>query len=292
MLLLGPILALLSAAASGFSVVLVGRHSTESNAFNMSLLISSVGLAVLWPLAMILTDFSNLNLVGTALFAIGGFLTPGLVRLFYYNGLKKLGTSINSSIFSIYPVYTAFLAFLFLSEILTPQNWVGVFSIALGVVFVELTFKGLNNGQKTTTKNLLFPILGGATLGASAILRKAALDLFDAPIFGVAVAYTASFVLYAALLAGSRQMRQELSLKRDMRFFWLAGLGQALSWILSFYALSFENVSVITPLLSVEPLFVILLAFLYLRGKEHVSPKLVIGIVLTVIGVILVTSGI
>jgi len=292
MLMLGPALALISAAASGFSVVLVGRHSAESNAFNMSTLISAVGLAILWPLALALTDFGAVNLAGIALFAIGGFLTPGLVRLFYYSGLKKLGTSINSSIFSIYPVYTAFLASFFLSEILAPQNWIGLFSIALGVVFVELTFQDVNNGHKALTKNLIFPVLGGATLGASAILRKAALDLFNAPILGVAVAYTASFLLYAAMLAGSGHRRQELSLKRDLRLFWLAGVGQALSWIFSFYALSFENVSVITPLLSIEPLFVVLLAYRYLRGKENVSLKLFVGIVLTVIGVILVTSSV
>jgi DME family drug/metabolite transporter len=292
MFMLGPTLAILSAAASGFSVVIVGRHSTESNAFNMSVLISAVGLAILWPLAFALTDFSAVNLAGIALFAVGGFLTPGLVRLFYYNGLKKLGTSVNSSIFSIYPVYTAFLASLILSEILTPQNWMGVFSIAVGVVFVELTFKGNNHGPRALTRSLAFPILGGVTLGVSSILRKAALDLFNAPILGVAVAYTASFLLYSAMLAGSKPLRQELSLKRDLRLFWLAGIGQALSWIFSFYALSFENVSLITPLLSIEPLFVVLLAYQYLRGKEHVSPKLIIGIVLTVLGVILVTSGV
>jgi DME family drug/metabolite transporter len=283
-------LALLSAAASGFSVVIVGRNATKSNAFNMSILISAVGLVILWPLAFLLTDFNGVNIEGVALFAVGGLLTPGLVRLLYYNGLKKLGTSVNSSIFSIYPLYTAFLASLFLSEILSPQNWIGVISIAFGVVFVELNSRGTNNGGKTLTKALVFPVLGGLTLGISAILRKAALDLFNAPILGVAVAYTFSFLLYAVILAASNPMRKELSLKRDLRLFWLAGVGQALSWILSFYALSTEKVSIITPLLSVEPLFVVLLAYLYLRGQEHVSLKLVVGILLTAIGVILVTS--
>jgi DME family drug/metabolite transporter len=291
MLLLGPTLAILSAAASGFAVVIVGRHSTESNAFNMSVLISMVGFAILWPLALTFTDFSVINWIGIALFAVGGLLTPGLVRLFYYSGLKKLGTSVNSSIFAIYPVYTAFLASVVLSEILSPQNWIGVFCIFVGVVFVELTFRGNGNSKNGTTKSLIFPIVGGIALSVSSIIRKAALDIFNAPILGVAVAYTASFELYATILASSKPMRQGLSLKRNLRLFWLAGVGQALSWIFSFYALSFENVSVITPILSIEPLFVVMLAYTYLRGKEHVSPKLVIGVLLTVLGVILVTSG-
>ncbi len=287
--MLGITLALLSAAASGFSVVAVGVHSKKSNAFNMSFWISAVGLAILWPLALTLTDFQTANLTGVALFAIGGLLTPGLVRLFYYNGLKKLGTSVNSSIFSIYPLYTALFAVLLLNEILTPQNWIGVVSIAFGVIIVELSFKA-NNGNKPIARNLMFPVLGGLTLGISAILRKAALDLFNAPTLGVAVAYTFSFLLYVAMLAASKPKREELSPRRDLRLFWLAGVGQAVSWILSFYALSFEQVAVITPILSVEPLFVVLLAYLYLRGQEQVSFKLVGGIVLTFLGVILVTA--
>lgn len=288
--MLGVTLALLSAAASGFSVVIVGKHSKKSNAFNMSFWISAVGLVILWPLALALTDFQTANIDGIALFALGGLLTPGLVRLFYYNGLKKLGTSVNSSIFSIYPLYTALLAVLFLSEILTPQNWIGVVSIAFGVIIVELSFRASNNGNKPVARSLMFPVLGGLTLGISAVLRKAALDLFNAPVLGVAVAYTFSFLLYAVMLAASKPKREELSLRRDLRLFWVAGVGQALSWIFSFYALSFEQVAVITPLLSVEPLFVVLLAYLYMREQEQVSLKLVGGVVLTFLGVILVTA--
>ena len=289
--MIGITLALLSAAASGFSVVIVGRHSKKTNAFNMSVLISAVGLVILWPLAIVLTDFGAINFEGIALFALGGLLTPGLVRLFYYDGLKKLGTSVNSSIFSVYPLYTALLAVLFLSEILTPQNLIGVISIAIGVIFVELNFRqATNGGQKSVIRSLIYPVLGGVTLSVSAIMRKAALDIFNAPVLGVAVAYACSFLLYAVMLAFSKPTRKELFLRQDLRLFWIAGVGQALSWIFSFYALSLEEVSVITPLLSIEPLFVVLFAYVYLRELERVPIKLVASIILTVFGVILVTT--
>src|SRR4030065_732309 len=99
--MIGITLAILSAAASGFSVVMVSKHSKKTNPFNISLMISTVGVAILWPLAFILTDFTTVNLIGIAFFAAGGLLTPGLVRLLYYSGLKSLATSGNSSIFSI-----------------------------------------------------------------------------------------------------------------------------------------------------------------------------------------------
>jgi len=290
--MLGITLALLSAVASGFAVVIVGRHSNKSNAFNMSLLISVVGLFILWPLAIVVTDFSSVNFIGIALFGVGGLLTPGLVRLFYYNGLKKLGASVNSSIFSIYPLYTALFAVIFLSEFLSPQNFLGILLIALGVIVVELNFRNANGRGKPFVGSLVFPVLGGLMLGISAIIRKAALDVFNAPVLGVAVAYTFTFLLYTTVIATSKNTRKELSLRRDTRLFWLAGVGQALSWILSFYALSLEKVSIITPLLSVEPLFVVMLAAVYMREQERVSFKLVTGMILTFVGVVLITTAI
>jgi uncharacterized membrane protein len=190
----------------------------------------------------------------------------------------------------VYPLYAALLAALFLSESLPLQNWIGVISIAFGVIFVKINYRNSNHGQKSMTRNLFFPALGGLSLAVSAILRKGALDKFNAPVLGVAVAYSVSFLLYAVMLAASIPRRKELSLRRDLRLFWMAGVGQALSWILSFYALSTEKVSVVTPLLSIEPLFVVLLVYLYLREQEHASLKLVAGVILTFVGVVLITA--
>jgi drug/metabolite transporter (DMT)-like permease len=288
--MIGSTLALLSAVASGLSVVLVGKHSKKTNAFNVSLIISCVGMVILWPLAVLLTDLSAANFEGLMLFAVGGVLTPGLVRLFYYGGLKKLGASVNSSIFSVYPLYSSLLAVLLLSEILSLENWVGILCVVLGVVFVEMSSREINGGDKSARKSLIFPVLGGLTLGISNVIRKYALDVYDAPVLGVAVAYTFSLLPYFLMLMLSTSTRKELSLKRDLRFFWIAGIGQALSWILSFYALSYEEVSIITPLLAVEPLFVAFFAYFYLREVERVSPRLVASIILTVFGVVLVLA--
>lgn len=204
--------------------------------------------------------------------------------------MKKLGAPVNSSLFSIYPLYTSLLAVLFLSEILAPGNWVGILFVFLGGILVEWSSREANNRNKYSRKDLIYPVMGGIALGVGSILRKYALNLFDAPVLGVAVAYTFSLLSFLVMLVFSAPTRKELSLKRDMRLFWVAGVGQAITWMLGFYALSFDDVSVITPLLSIEPVFVALFAFRYLRKIERVSPKLVVSIVLTVLGVVLVTA--
>jgi drug/metabolite transporter, DME family len=288
--MIGVALAILSAATSALSVVFVRKYSNRSSTFNISLAISWVGMVVLWPLALVLTDFSSANIMSVLLFALSGVLTPGFVRLLYYQGMKKLGASVNSSLFAIYPLYTSFLAVLFLTEILAPGNWVGILFVFLGGIFVEWSSREAHSQNKHSKINLIYPILGGITLGVGSILRKYALIEFNAPVLGVAVAYTASLLPFLLILVYSVPTRKELSLKRDMRMFWAAGVGQAITWMLGFYALSFDEVSVITPLLSIEPVFVALFAFMYLKKIERVSAKLVVSIVLTVLGVVLVTA--
>ena len=288
--MLGPIMALLSAVVAGLSVVIVGKHSKQTNPFNVSLIVSAVGMVILWPLAFLLTDFRVFNLGGILLFAAGGVLTPGLVRLFYYSGLKKLGTSVNSSVFSIYPLYSSILAVLLLNEILSPGNWAGILCIVLGVVFVEVSSREINSGYRSARRNLAFPIARGLTLGVSHIIRKYALDVYNAPVLGVAVAYTFSLLPFLLMFLFSASTRRELSLKQELRLFWPAGIGQAVSWMLSFYAFSYGEVAIVTPLLSIETLFVVFFAYLYLKEVECISPKLVASIVLTVLGVVLVVT--
>jgi drug/metabolite transporter, DME family len=288
--MIGIALAIVSAATSAISVVLVRKYSNQSSTFNISLAVSWVGMLILWPLAVVLTDFSLATIGSVFLFAVSGVLTPGFVRLLYYQGMKKLGAPVNSSLFSIYPLYTSLLAVLFLSEILAPGNWAGILMVFFGGVLVEWSAREANSGHKHSRKDLIYPMMGGIALGVGSILRKYALIQFDAPVLGVAVAYTASLLPFLMMLVFSAPTRRELSLRRDMRLFWVAGVGQAITWMLSFYALSYDDVSVITPLLSIEPVFVALFAYLYLRKIERVSPKLMVSIVLTVLGVVLVTA--
>jgi DME family drug/metabolite transporter len=288
--MIGTALAILSAATSALSIVLVRKYSSQSSTFNISLSISWVGMLILWPFALVLTDFATANILSLLLFALSGVLTPGFVRLLYYQGMKKLGAPVNSSLFSIYPLYTSLLAVLFLSEILAPGNWVGILLVFLGGMLVEWSSREVNFENKHSRRNLIYPVMGGLVLGVGSIFRKYALNLFNAPVLGVAVAYTFSLLPFIVMLMFSAPTRKDMSLKRDLRLFWAAGVGQAITWMLSFYALSYDEVSVVTPLLSIEPVFVAMFAYLYLRKVEQVSTKLLVSIVLTVLGVALVTA--
>ena len=287
--MLGVALALLSALASGISVVAVRKHSEGASAFNMSLVITVVGMAVLWPLALEEGLFEAMTLAGFAFFAVSGLLSPGLVRLFYYKGLKDLGASVNSSIFAVYPLYALLPAVLLLNEIVTAWNLLGIIAIIVGVILVERCMNGKRGHENIGWKGIVAPLLGGLMLGGATIFRKFALEESNAPVLGVAIAYVFSLLPYLFALGGYSPLRKDLSLKKDFRWFWVAGIGQAVSWLLAFYALSFEQVSITTPLLAVEPLFVVAFGYFYVRELERVSAKLAASIAICVLGVALIT---
>lgn len=287
--MLGATLALLAATCSAFSIILVRRHSAASNAFNISFIISLSGVAILWLPAVLLTDLSAFSAGGCLLFASSGLLSPALVRLFYYSGLKRIGAPVNASLFSIYPLFSSVLGVLLLGEQLSIKNWAGIFIIIFGSILVAATTPRNGSNSVFSKKDLALPLAGGVALAIANMIRKYALTLYDAPAIGVLVSYAFSLIVYSIVLAYHTQTRK-LSLKRDWQLFWLAGIGQAVSWILIFYALSYEQVSTVTSLLVTEPLFVVLFAHLFLRKLEKISPNLVIGTILTVFGVAFITG--
>lgn len=286
--MIGIVLALISAAMSGLSIVLARKNSSGSNAFNMSLIITCVGMGVLWPLAIMSTAWGVVNIEGFLFFALSGVLSPGIVRLFYYRGMRTLGAAVNSSIYSVYPLYGTLLAVIWLNEILTAWNVLGIACIVLGITFMEMNNYRKNGQDKGRWKNIIFPVMGGVTFGVSSVIRKYALDICNTPILGVAIGYTFALLPYALILLSSAPIRNHLKVKRDLKWFWIAGISQAITWALSYYALSFEQVSITTPLLSTEPLFVIGFAYLYLKKIENVSHQLLGSVILTVLGVVLI----
>jgi DME family drug/metabolite transporter len=286
--MLAEALALLSAATSGISVISVRRHSARSSVFNMSLVITTVGMLVLWPLTLAESRFRDLTLWSLALFAVSGLLSPGLVRLFYYKGMKQLGASVNSSIFAIYPLYALLPAIFLLNEKITVYNLVGILAIIAGIILIERLANGKKGQMQLGWKGLVIPGLGGLMLGGATVFRKLALDISPAPILGVAIAYVFSLMPYLLTLAAYQPTRRDLSLKKNIKYFWAAGIGQAISWLLAFYALSGGQIAITTPLLAVEPIFVVAFAYFYLKKVEYISVKLAASIALTVLGVALI----
>ncbi len=286
--MIGIVLAVFAALTFGLSVVLIRKRIDQSNFLFTALVLTITGNIILWPLAFLFTDLRTISFEGVLFFAIAGILAPGIARLGYYKGMEVVGVSVNASIFATYPMYSSILAVLLLGETLIPEKWIGIVCIVVGVAYIERGLGNLRNGpEKISKKGLVFPLLASLAIALSQIVRKHGLNIYNQPLLGVATGYSSTLLLYLPLLISYTTRGPTFSVK-DFRMFWKAGVGMSLGWILSFYALSHENVSIVAPLLQTEPLFILFFVYLYLKKLERTSFKLVISTILIVIGATLV----
>jgi len=288
--MIGVVLALLSSMSFGLSQILVRKNLDKSNFIYISLTVTIMGNVILWPLAMFFTDLNKINPEGLLFFVFAGLLAPAIARLFYFKGMETAGISVNSSIFATYPLYTSVIAIILLGEVLATENWIGLGCIIIGVISVgRFVNKSKNGSQKTTNKGLIFPLVGSLVLAFSQIVRKEALNIYNQPLLGVAVGYTTTLIVYLLVMLFTREIRASNFSSKDMKMFWKPGVGIAAGWLLSFLALSQEMVSIVTPVLQTELLFILLFTYIFLRKFERLSIKLVASAILIVVGVILVS---
>jgi len=286
----GTVLALLAALFYSLSMVLVRKSLDKSNFLSVALVITVTGNIILWSLALLFTHLKSVNLEGFLFFAIAGMLAPGVTRLLYYKGMEVVGLSVNASIFAAYPLCSSIFAVLLLRETLSAENWIGIVCIVVGVVLIERNFgKPKTGSERTLKRSLVFPLLATLTVSLSTIVRKHGLNICNEPLLGVAIGYSSTFLLYLVLSIFSNCKRGSMFSGKDFRLFWKAGVGMSLAWILSFYALRHERVSIVTSLIQTEPLFILFFTHLYLKELECVSFKLLISALLIVTGVMFVS---
>lgn len=284
------VLAILAALSYSLSAVTVEKNLGRSNFISAVMVITVIGNLILWPSTLLLVPLSNINLTSILFFIAAGIMAPGVTRLFYYKGMEKVGVSINASLFATYPLVGSIMAIFLLNESPTLGIWGGIVCIIVGAIFVERAAnKSRVRSMRIERKSLVFPLLGTLFIASSHIIRKMGLIICNEPIMGVAVGYLAALCFYALFLGSSSTMRISLFLNRqNLRFFWKAGVCLSVGWLLTFYALSRGDVSIVTSILQVQPLFIVLLAHLFLKEVEVISRGVVAGATIIIAGVALI----
>jgi drug/metabolite transporter (DMT)-like permease len=287
--MIGIILALLSAFTWGFSIVLIRNKMDELDYFLVTLIITIIGNIILWPIALTYTNLKNVNFQDILFFVIAGLLSPGITRLFYFKGMEALGVSINAAIFATYPLYTTILAIPLLGEIVPMKNWSGVMLILIGIILIERNLNKLKIESRMICKKSIFlPLFATLTNTFSWLVRKKALIICNEPLLGVTIGYFVSLLLYISLLIPYSK-RHFINFRKGLQQFWKPSILHSIGWVFSFYALNYEKVSIVTPLIDTEPLFTLYFAHIYLKGREYLSFRIVLGTILIVIGVMLVS---
>jgi drug/metabolite transporter, DME family len=280
-----PALALASALCSAAATILISRGLVRYGPYTGAWVNLVVGTTCVWIAVMLGGGVGRPTLAGIAYFALAGLIGTFGGRLLRFISIETVGASLSAALINLSPLIASVLAIIVLGERVTAPILVGTLVIVAGTTL--LSAGGRSTGVRLVA--LLLPLTSAACFGVVAILRKIGL-MGMTPVFGFAVNVTAALVAYTAFLVASRQTALMRCRGRSLAYFMMAGVAENVGVFLLLEGLSLGTVSVVAPLASVSPIFVLALSFFFLRGIDILNRRIVLGTLLIVSGVYLITA--
>jgi len=278
-------LAIISAFLYSLAMIMAQIGLKDTDTFSgalISMVFSFIGSLFLFIYYVPISHFANWGLI---YFIISGLSGPCLGRFLLFIGINRVGSSIASTLYSIKPLFSAIAAVLILSENLTKGIGAATIIMVVGLAIVSFEESGKKIESSWSKKDLLFPVMAGAAYGLSQVFRKIGLNIYHDPMMGVVVQNVTalSFSLALALLRKSHQ-QVSVNHRKAWVFFGLQGIFSISGQLTSFYALNTGSVIIVSPLSSISPLFVIVIAGIFLRKVERITGKIILGAILIIGG--------
>ena len=238
--------------------------------------------------------FSSVNVVGLLLFCAAGLLTPLLFIVFFFTGIQRIGAARATTIKSAAPIYAVICAVAFLGEQPTALRYLGIAAVMAGVlslVWETADKKGSKTGRMGRRSDYVFPLLAGVCAGVAAILNKAGLSRMDTPLLSAWIGATEAVLLFPLVVrVFPKADRYRIGSRGAWLWLTLSGVASSGAVYCQILSIKLGEVSTAFTLAQTSPLFVVLISALFLRELERVTPRVVLGAVLTVGGGIMLSA--
>jgi uncharacterized membrane protein len=291
----GLIFSLLAAIGWAINTVVVRKISTQTGE-SFSATIISIFLGV--PFFAIVLSISgewyilaNISVRAYLLLAGAGIIQLCGGRLLNYNAIRLIGTNKAGPLVATTPVFVAILSVFFLDELLTVFPTMGILLIVVGAVLISSEKKiagdtARNSSRRNEVKGIAMAISAAILLGVSSVMVKSALNEIGSPYIGVFIFFVAAAFGMALLLinVGHRKDLSDVTSPSILLPLIGTGILAAGTQLLFYIGMSKSPVSLVSPLLSTNVLFVFLISFLFIRRLELFTVKVFLGIVTIVIG--------
>ncbi len=278
-------LALLAAASFGLSAIALKKGYSHSTPLASNIIVTGINAIILCAIAAFLVP-PKLFLTSASLFFIaGGILGQGIARTFRHVGIDRIGASKAYTIVGSSALFASLFAILLLGERWTLPLFIGTIFVVGGIALLSGSWNNVKGGGKY----LLLPFVAAVIYGLASVIQKTGLNMMPNSLVGATTAVAAALLGLIVFSAASGKM-EKMTIGRAWPFFIAAGVLNSIAFILNFEALRSGNVTVVSPLISTQPLFVILFGFLFLKGVERITWKVAAGAALVVAGAAIVTA--
>lgn len=232
--------------------------------------------------------------------SISGLVGFVIGDLLLFEAYVVIGSRVSMLIMSLTPPITAFIGWLVMDEVLSKQNFLGMFLTILGIMIVVFDKKSKeekeseNNTKKNSVK-LSYPIVGillafgGAVgQGSGLVLSKYGMQDFD-PFAATQIRVITGLVGFSLIFIFLRRWKSVISAVKDKDVMTRLSIGAFFGPFLgvSFSLLSVKHTTtgVASTIMSIVPILIIPPAIIFF--KEKINLKEIIGSIIAVGGVAL-----
>jgi uncharacterized membrane protein len=261
------------------------RYSTPLTATIVSLAARTATLGAAVILTGGIPHYARLALM---IFVFLGVLQSA-ISLLTFIGLQKVGTSRSQPLRNSYPLWSAAIAITFMDEQAGLAVLGGTLLIVAGVVLIS--WKPDTIPSNYHWWHVLYSLAAGFLAGVAFPLRRYGLTINNEPIFFSAVVAIVSLLGVMPFSLWGRADRRIVWHPRGVMHFLWSGFFEALGALLTLVALTTGQVVIVSPIVATTPLFSLVISLIFLRGKEQVNGRTIVGTIAVVAGTIAIALG-
>jgi drug/metabolite transporter (DMT)-like permease len=293
----GLVLALIAAVSFAAGIVMVRKTAGEAGeSFSVTAISIFIGIPFFAIAILISGEWSkllNISWHALALLGSAGIIHFIIGRLLGYNSFRLIGANKATPFTMTNRFYTVLFSILFLGESVSVWLWLGVCLMFGGAALVTTEKQSFAGEKKRLTKaevkGILLALGAALCWGVTPVLIKPGVEEIGSSVAGAFVSYVTATVVMLALLLDRPRRKQltQLPVKKSILPMVLAGVFTATGQLLYYSALGRSLASVVTPLLSIQVIFIFFFSLLLNRKIELFTPKVIIGMLATVGGTFL-----
>ena len=289
-------LSLLSGFGFGSAAVLarVGMQGMSPLSSVLLSVVVSFCPTLLLALVFAFSDIKDLPLVALAWFFLLGVVNFLGGRTSSYQAIGRIGASRTAAVQSTAAVFASIFAITITGERPHFVVLLGTLTVVLGLTAaVGNSIRGGVANNRGVLIGFGLALVAAASYGGTNVIAKELTEEYGSPLMVSSLGLLFGIILLWPL-AGSSTVREVRESRGNMKFVLSAGssgLAAATGVITLYFALERADVTVVSPIVSTNPIFTLVLAQIFISRMEDLTKWLFLSVGVTVAGVAIVTVG-
>ena len=277
--------------ASGSILVRLGQRTRpDDDGIFMTVLVNVLVLGA----AAAFVDPPEWDTAGIVALIIGGIIGTVLGRGFLLRSVRLIGPSRASSFVTGVPVVAAVGGWIFLNETITWLEALGGAITIAGFWWLAKARTSTIGGTGTKEVPLwYYAVAAGAPLffGAAFVLRKYGLELYPNSYLGAFIGAASAFPIIVLIDAYRGKLRERVRSNFQGIPWWFVagGVTTAAALLSQFTAFRYLPAWVVGIFAGTQGIWAMILSSIFLRGDDHIDRNAVGGVVLSAVGVIIIS---